>query len=88
MAGRAVIDLVLCVSIMQKFPKVSGILRSFSLSKSSDWFSLPVSILLCYFNENWKAQALPRWTKFLLLKFDCALSFPLREIQLYIELSP
>ena len=41
-----------------------------------------------YFNETWKAQALPRWTKFLLLKLDCALNFPLREIQLCIELSP
>lgn len=73
------------VEVPQSFWHTEG---PFSLSKSSDWFSLPVSILLCYFNENWKAQALPRWTKFLLLKFDCALSFPLREIQLYIELSP
>ena len=30
-----------------------------------------------YFNETWKGQTLPRWTKFLFLKFDYAL-FPLK----------
>ena len=80
-SGWCSLDLVLCVSIMQKFPKVSGILRSFSLSKSWDWFSLVISMKLGRDSLYPGALNSFSWN----LTMHC---FPLKEIQLCIEVSP